>query len=138
MSLKSICLYKFQKKRLTSLNKRETDSDPVISKLKKAILTGWPENRSEVEPQLQDYWNFRDRLCICDGLLMKGDRLITPCSLRDELLEIIHGSHGESPRGGKMSQQSKRGPVASCEVCAKHRNYQVNEPLLPHPVPDRP
>ena len=25
--------------------KRETDSDPVLSKLKKVILTGWPENR---------------------------------------------------------------------------------------------
>ena len=42
--------------------KRETDSDPVLSKLKKVILTGWPENRSEVEPELQDYWNFRDEL----------------------------------------------------------------------------
>ena len=73
--------------------KRETDSDPVLSKLKKVILTGWPENRSEVEPELQDYWNFRDKLCICDGLLMKGDCLITPYSLRDEMLEKIHGSH---------------------------------------------
>ena len=42
--------------------KRETGSDPVLSKLKKVILTGWPENRSEVEPELQDYWNFRDEL----------------------------------------------------------------------------
>ena len=49
--------------------KRETDSYPVLSKLKKVILTGWPENMSEVEPELQDYWNFRDELCICDGLL---------------------------------------------------------------------
>ena len=34
--------------------KRETDSDPVLSKLKNLILTGWPKNRSEVEPELQD------------------------------------------------------------------------------------
>ena len=52
--------------------KRETDSDPVLSKLKTVIVTGWPENRSEVEPELQDFWNFRDELCICDGLLMKS------------------------------------------------------------------
>ena len=45
-----------------------------------------------MEPELQDYWNFRDDLCICDGLLMKGDRLITPYSLRDEMLEKIQGS----------------------------------------------
>ena len=73
--------------------KRETGSDPVLPKLKKVILTGWPENRSEVEPELQGYWNFRDELCISDGLLMKVDRLITPYSLRDEMLEKIHGSH---------------------------------------------
>ena len=52
--------------------KRETDSDPVLTKLKTVIVTGWPENRSEVEPELQDFWNFRDELCICDGLLMKS------------------------------------------------------------------
>ena len=73
--------------------KRETGSDAVLPKLKKVILTGWPENRSEVEPELQGYWNFRDELCISDGLLMKVDRLITPYSLRDEMLEKIHGSH---------------------------------------------
>ena len=73
--------------------KRETDSDPVLSKLKKVILTGWPENWSEVEPELQDYWNFRDELCICDGLLMKGDRLITLYSFEMNARE----NSGQSP-----------------------------------------
>ena len=68
------------------------EMDPVLSKLKKVILTGWPESRSEVKPELQDYWNFGDELCICDGLLTEGDRLITPYSLRDEMLEKIQGS----------------------------------------------
>lgn len=61
--------------------KRETDSDPLLSKLKTVIVTGWPENRSEVEPELQDFWNFRDELCICDGRLMKSTRSIYKCSL---------------------------------------------------------
>ena len=127
--------------------KRETDSDPVLSKLKKVILTGWPEKRSEVEPELQDYWNFRDKLYICDGLLMKGDCLITPYSLRDEMLEKIHGSHlgvekclSRAREGLFWPNISKniKEKVASCGVCNKYRNYQVNEPLLPHPVPNRP
>ena len=121
--------------------KRETDSDPVLSKLKKVILTGWPENRSEVEPELQDYWNFRDELCICDGLLMKGDRLITPYSLRDEMLEKGVEKCLSRAREGlfwpNISKNIKE-KVASCGVCNKYRNYQVKEPLLPHPVPDRP
>ena len=57
------------------------------------IVTGWPENRSEVEPELQDFWNFRDELCICDGRLMKSTRSIYKCSVRDEMLKKIHGSH---------------------------------------------
>ena len=45
-----------------------------------------------MEPELQDYWNLTDELCICEGLFMKGDRLITPYSLRGEMLEKIYGS----------------------------------------------
>jgi len=61
--------------------KRETDSDPVLSKLKTVTVTGWPENRSEVEPELQDFWNFTDELCICDRLSMKSTRSIYKCNL---------------------------------------------------------
>ena len=28
--------------------------------------------------------------------------------------------------------------VAKCEICNKYRNCQIKEPLLPHPLPDRP
>ena len=58
--------------------KRETDSDPVLSRSREVVLRGWPENWAELAKDLREYWNFRDELCICDGLLMKGDRLITP------------------------------------------------------------
>ena len=68
--------------------KRETDSDPLLSQLREIVLNGWPENRAELAPELREYWNFRDELCICDGLLMKGDRLITPSSLRLSLIHI--------------------------------------------------
>ena len=73
--------------------KKETESDVLLSKLKEVVLAGWPEKISEVEPDLQIYWNFREELCICDGLLLKGYRLITPSSLRTEMLDKIHSSH---------------------------------------------
>ena len=73
--------------------KKETESDVLLPKLKEVVLAGWPEKISEVEPDLQIYWNFREELCICDGLLLKGYRLITPSSLRTEMLDKIHSSH---------------------------------------------
>ena len=57
------------------------------------VLRGWPDKISDVNQDLQAYWNVRDELCICDGLLMKGDRLITPPSLWKEMLDKIHSSN---------------------------------------------
>ena len=78
---------------------------------------------------------------------MKGGRLITPFSLRDEMLEKIHGSHlgvgnchSRARKGLFWPNVSKHNKekVAICGVCNKYRNYQVKESLLPHRVPDRP
>ena len=127
--------------------KRETDSDPVLSRLREVVLNGWPENRAELAPELREYWNFRDELCICDGLLMKGDRLITPSSLRREMLDKIHSSHLGVEKCINRARETVYWPgvceqikekVAKCEICNKYRNCQMKEPLLPHPVPDRP
>ncbi|CAB4019844.1 Hypothetical predicted protein [Paramuricea clavata] len=73
--------------------KRELDRDPIMAKLKETVLLGWPDKISEVDPDLQEYWNFRDELCICDGHLLKCDRLITPSALRPEMVDKIHSSH---------------------------------------------
>ena len=64
--------------------KRETDCDPVLSQLKEVVLSGWPENRIELAPELRQYGNFRDELCISDGLLMKEVVLSGPlvCAVR--------------------------------------------------------
>ena len=127
--------------------KRETDSDPVLSRLREVVLNGWAENRAELAPELREYWNFRDELCICDGLLMKGDRLITPSSLRREMLDKIHSSHLGVEKCINRARETVYWPgvceqikekVAKCEICNKYRNCQMKEPLLPYPVPDRP
>ena len=73
--------------------KRETDSDLALPRLREAVLSGWPENRAELPPELREHWNFRNELCICDGLLMKEARLITLSTLRSEMLGKIHSSH---------------------------------------------
>ena len=115
--------------------------------MREVVLSGWPENRAELAPELREYWNVRDELCICDGLLKEGDRLITPSSLRSEMLDKINSSHlGVEKcinRARKVvcvpgvCEQIKE-KVAKCELCNKYRNWQIKGPLLPHPVPVRP
>ena len=78
---------------------------------------------------------------------MKGDRLITPSSLRREMLDKIHSSHLGVEKCINRARETVYWPgvceqikekVAKCEICNKYRNCQMKEPLLPHPVPDRP
>ena len=78
--------------------------DIVMSKLNKMVLRGWPD----VDQDLQAYWTFRDELCICDGLLMKGDRLITPPNRANDCLFW--------PGITKQIQEK----VEKCQICKRY------------------
>lgn len=125
----------------------ETENDEVLGKLRNAVLQGWPESKRELDPDLTPYWNVRDEVSICDGLLFKGDRIITPVHLQSEMLQRVHSSHlgvekclaraRELLYWPGMTSQIKD-KVAQCGVCNKYRNKQSKQPLLPHDIPDRP
>ena len=111
------------------------------------VLRGWPDKISDVDQDLQAYWNFRDELCICDGLLMKGDCLITPPSLCTQMLDKIHSSHLGMEKCLNRARDCLFWPgitkqiqekVEKCQICNRYRNKQVKEPLMPHEVPGRP
>ena len=127
--------------------KMEMDQDLVMLKLKEMVLRGRPDKMSDVDNDLQAYWNFRDELCICYGLLMRGDRLITPPSLQKEMVDKIHSSHLGMEKclnrardclfwSGITKQIQEK--LEQCQICNRYRNQQGKEPLMPHEVLDRP
>ena len=71
----------------------ETGKDPTLSLLKEVVFGGWPQRREECPQSLHDYWNFREELTIEEGLVLKGDRIVIPPTLRPEVLNIIHQGH---------------------------------------------
>ena len=70
-----------------------TTSDPTLSQLRDTIYKGWLELRKECPSMLYDYWNFREELTIEDGLILKGERIVIPPTLRPEILDILHKGH---------------------------------------------
>ena len=48
-----------------------------------------PESR----PTGPAYWNIRDEISSYDGVLVKGEKLIIPRNMCQEILKIIHASH---------------------------------------------
>lgn len=126
--------------------KEETQKDEVLKKLKNFVEVGWPNQRKDVDTTVAIYWDFKEYISVHDGLLFKGDRLIVPESMRNEMLKTIHQGHFGSEVSKrrardvlfwpKMSQDIED-DVKKCEVCNAHKNHQRKEPLKPHTVPQR-
>ena len=70
-----------------------TEADGEIVLLKTVIQTGWPDTKEEVPLSIQGYFHFRDELSVQDGLVLKGERLVVPKSMREEVKQKLHQSH---------------------------------------------
>lgn len=124
-----------------------TAQDPVLQELKNMTMRGWPRDRSAVSESIQPFWTFREEISFASGLLFKSEKLIVPQQLRSQMLDKIHESHlgmvkcKERARDvlywPGMSAQIEK-VVAQCAVCNEHRNCNQKEPLISHPLPNRP
>ena len=83
---------KMEPTRLESLQE-DTKADPTLAELTDLILTGWPNSMQDIPEHLHPYWCFRDELTILDGLIMKGNRVVIPTSMRSATLNRLHDAH---------------------------------------------
>ena len=83
---------KMEPTRLESLQE-DTKADPTLTELTDLILTGWPNSMQDIPEHLHPYWCFRDELTILDGLIMKGNRVVIPTSMRSATLNRLHDAH---------------------------------------------
>ena len=66
--------------------KCETSRDVQLQLLKRTILEGWPLNRKQCYPLILEYWNFREELYVIEGVILKGENIVIPKTLRSEIL----------------------------------------------------
>ena len=123
------------------------ESDMQMRALKRTIIEGWPEMRSNCDPKVLDYFNHRDELSVEDGLIFRGQRIIVPASLRNETLSQIHKGHMGVTKSVERAKDSLFWPgmvkqvtdyVLNCPLCLTHRNSNAKEPMIPSEFPDRP
>ena len=95
---------------------------------------------------LKYYIPVKNELSVNNGILLRGNRLIIPSSLRPEIIEKLHSGHQGFTKCQQQAKDSVWWPgikkdieekVSKCIVCSKHRLNHV-EPLLPSPFPNRP
>ena len=120
--------------------------DPEILALKEATLSGFPDHKSELEPQLRPYWAVRDRLAVDGDLVICGQRLVVPSSQRREVLLKLHASHQGAEKTKRRARQVIYWPgidhdisnvVKACQECQLYMPKQQKEPIIQLPTPTR-
>ena len=127
--------------------RQAVDNDEVTCQLRQIIQHGWPDNKEQLPAQLVPYFSSRDEMSVQDGLIFKGQRIVIPLSMRQELKKSIHSSHigidGCLRRAREclywpgMSSEIKE-YISTCETCRKFEVDQPKETLMSHDIPDRP
>ena len=70
-----------------------THEDLALKALANVIKQGWPESKHHLPPELQDYFPFKEELTLQNGVIFKGNRVVIPSDMRDELKRKLHSSH---------------------------------------------
>ncbi|XDV16481.1 hypothetical protein PO909_016174 [Leuciscus waleckii] len=104
---------------------------------------------TEVEKEnekLGPYWPERENLTVAGELLLRGQRIVIPRSMRQEILHSIHEGHQGIVKCRARARQAIWWPglsvhinqlVENCSTCSQHR-AEHREPLLTTSVPERP
>ena len=144
--INSLTLSPFTPQRLEEI-KLKTAEDFTLIELKEVILRGWPSARQDCPLPVTPYFDYRDELTVQDGIILRGDRVIIPHKMRQEMKEKVHAGHSginsclrrarELVFWPRMSAEIRHF-IESCDVCTSYSAKQPAETLRMHEVPDRP
>ena len=76
-----------------ALIRRETATDQTLQQLLVTVMSGWPEHKHLLAPDVKIYWTFRDVIPAHNDSLYKGDRMIIPKQVQKNMLSRLHSSH---------------------------------------------
>ena len=107
-------------------------------------MQGWPNSIKQVKEIIKSYFKIRDELTILNDMIFKGNCLVIPDSLRNEMMTRIHYNHLGARKCLDMAKNSIFWPgmanqvtqkIQSCYICQKFSKSQTPEPLISHEIP---
>ena len=121
-------------------------NDQTLQLVKSYVLNGWPKLCHQVHPVAQLFYNVRHDLSCLHDLVLKGERIIVPSSMRKEMKDLLHTGQVGIERCKGRARESIYWPglngelkdlVSNCSTYMQHRNAQPKEPLIPHNIPTK-
>lgn len=71
---------------------RETQHDPMLSKVRHFVITAWPAV-DDMSQELHPFYHRRNELTVEENCLLWGIRTIIPKKFQDHLLQDLHENH---------------------------------------------
>ncbi|KAL8616804.1 hypothetical protein ACOMHN_017841 [Nucella lapillus] len=122
----------------------ELKKDDTLKVVMHHVQNGWPDKKTMNNP-IKAYANEQGNLSVHEGLLLRGNRLVIPSSLRQDVLRFLHDGHQGISKTKENAANSVWWPglshdievmVKVCPDCAKCRQARV-EPMKGTPFPER-
>ena len=130
-----------------ALIRRATASDHTLLQLMLTVMSGWPEHKHLLAPDMKIYWTFRDVIAADNDILYKGDRMIISKQVQKNMLSRLHSSYqgveatlrraGDSKYWYGMTNEIKE-MIDHCAACANERSSQQKDTLQSHDIPSTP
>ena len=121
-----------------------TDHDPILSRVKKWVQTGWP---ARVKDEFEPYFRRRDELSLEGGCVLWGNRVVVPGKGRKRALSLLHDSHPGIVHMKSLARGYLWWPgmdreiescVKQCVTCQSSRKSPPVVPLHPWARPEKP
>ena len=115
-----------------------TRRDPVLSKVHKYILSGWPNHLDSSEASLKVFHNRKLELSAQDGVVLWGNRVVVPSPGHQSLLCELHACHPGIARMKSLARMFIWWPgldadiekcVRNCAVCQSQRPAPPAAPI---------
>ena len=129
-----------------ALIRRGRATDQTLQQLLLTVMSGWPEHKHLLAPDVNIYWTFRDVIAAHNGILYNGDRMIIPKQVQKNMLSRLHNHQGveatlrrarDSIYWHGMTNDIKE-MIGQCAACANERPSQQKETLRSHDIPSTP
>ena len=71
----------------------ETSNDQVLQKVKDTTRNGWPDTKAGLPQDITTFFQFHNEISEANGILMTGEQVIAPSTLRKDMKGRIHEGH---------------------------------------------
>ena len=124
-----------------------TGRDPVLAKVRRYILHGWPQPMDNSDSRMTPYTRRRDELSVVDNCVLWGSRVVVPLQAHSQVVEELHEGHPGSSRMKSLAQGYVWWPemdgelekkVKECPACQSDRKMPPQTPLHSWEWPERP